>query len=321
MRKTLNLFFIISALVVSVGLLGSEAWAEKKIGILLWSEAGHYVEAKNGLVEQLSKDGFGDTKVKITIENANGNKARAAEIAQKFSAAGLDIVVPIGTSAAAAVAKEIKETPVVFSMVYDPIEAKIADSWNSSGNNTTGSSSMVSMSQLVGALKQLAHVKILAVLYTPGEKNSESQLKDIMEVKDQHQIRVLAVPLTTKEEVPLIVGDVAGKVDAIYLSGSSIVGSTLATIVEVATKAKVITVSHLGETVEKGVLLGVFGNPTALGRLAGEKAVKVFKGAKPAAIPIESLKKPDIVVNLKTAKTGRIEVPQSFLKTATRVIE
>lgn len=320
-RTVYGLFIFALAVFVSMGIFSAEARAEKKIGVLLWSEESRYSDSKNGIMEQLKKGGFGEPAVTFTVENAGGNKAKAAEFAQKFAAARLDMMIVIGTSAAVPVAREIKTVPIVFSMVYDPVDAKIAEDWKSSGNNTTGASPRVPMAKLVNALKQLAPVKKLAVLYTPGEKNSETQLKEIQAVQNETHIQVVPVPLTSKELVSSMMSDVTSAADAIYLSGSSIVGDSVATIIDIATRAKVITVTHLDDFVEKGVLLGVCANPFKVGSLAGEKAVKVLKGAKPLSVPIETLKKLDVIVNMKTAKAGQIQVPPKFLKSATKVIE
>ncbi len=309
------LFFAIAVL------LAGEAQAEKKIGVLVWSDEDRYTQAKNGTLEQLKKDGFAEPQVKYVVENAGGNKAKAAELAQKFSNARLDMVIAVGTSAAIAAAKDIQNIPLIFSMVYDPVESKIAADWKSSGNNTTGASPKVPMSQLISILKQFAPVKRLAVLYTPGEKNSETQLKDIASIQAEFQIKVIPVPLTRKEEVAGVLADVVGAADAIYLSGSNIVGSSVASIVETATRAKVVTVSHLDDLVVKGVLLGVCADPHAVGVVSGAKAAKVLKGAKPSSIPIETLKKLDVIINMKTARSGKIEVPPAFLKQVTKTIE
>lgn len=307
--------------VLVMAALASEARAEKTIGVLLFSDEVRYQESRNAILDQLKRAGFGEPAVKYQEENAGGNKAKAAELAQKLSAAKTDMVIAVGTSAAVAVAKEIKTTPIVFTMVYDPVDSKIAESWNSSGNNTTGSSPRVPMAKLLGELKRLAPVKKLAVLYTPGEKNSETQLKDLQAEQDAAGIKVVPVPLSTKEEVSQMIADVVGSADAIYLTGSSIVGSTLATIVEAATKAKVVTVSHLDDYVDKGVMLGVCANAYAVGQLAGEKAVKVMKGAKPSSVPIEALKKMDVILNAKTVRAAQIQVPAAFKAAATKTIE
>ena len=316
-----SLIFVISALNICLGISATPAFAEKKIGIIIWDDDKNYLEAKEGILAQLDQEGFGASNVTYTIEQVKGNKVKAAEIARKFASANLDMVISIGTSATVAVAKEIKGIPVVFAVVYDPVDSRIAEDWKSWGNNTTGSSSKVPMSILVEQLKRLAPIKQLAVLYTPGEKNSEAQLKDLQAVQTSAGLVIVPVLLTNRAEVAFVVSDVVRRVDAVFLSGSSIVADEVATIVESASKAKVITVSHQSDKVEKGVLLGVTANNRSLGMLAGEKAAKVLKGAKPSSIPIEPLSKLDVIVNMKTARASGISVPPAFLQNATRVLE
>ena len=96
--------------------------------------------------------------------------------------------------------------------------------------------------------------------------------------------------MTKKEEVGQILPEVVRTCDALYVTGSNLVNSQIATIVEMATKANVVTITHLDDLVAKGVLLGVCSDSYQNGRLVGEKAVRILKGAKPSSIPIESPK-------------------------------
>ncbi len=319
--RIIKKLFIIAAVFLIAALFSLEARAEKKIGVLIWSEEERFAGTWKGFMEQLKKDGFGEAQVKFTIENVKGNKAKAAELAQKFASARMDMVIALGTPSAVVVAREIKDVPVVFSWVYDPIEAGIAGSWKSSGNNTTGTSSKVPMSKLMGSLKQLAPVKKLAVLYTVGEKNSEIQLKELQEIQGDFQVRILPVPLTRKEDAAMIIPEVARSADAICLSGSSVVGEAAIMIVKIANKAKVLTVTHMEDLVAKGALLGVCADPFSVGSLAGKKAVRILKGEKPSSIPVETDKKINIILNMKTAKEGRFQIPPNFMKTVTKTIE
>jgi putative tryptophan/tyrosine transport system substrate-binding protein len=315
-----------AAMVTATALLllfvsASAAFAEKKIGILVWETQGNYTAAKDAIIEQLGKEGFGPSNATFMIENAEGNKAKAAEIARKFAASKLDLIVPLGTSAAVPVVAEIKDVPVVFSVVYDPVDSKIAADWKSSGNNTTGTSTKVHMSQLLENLKKLAPVKSLAVLYTPGQKNSEAQLKDLQAAQAEFGIKIVPVPLTQKEDAVNMLEQVAGRVDSVFLSGSSIAVDALPVILEVTKKAGLITASIQSDKVEKGILFGVYANTRDLGIVAGKQAAKVLRGAKPSAIPIETVKKADVIINMKTAKESRINIPPDFVKTASRVVE
>lgn len=312
---------LISMAFLIVTLFSVEARAEKNIGILMFSEEGRYTEAKNGILDQLKEASFGEPAVKYTIENARGSKAKAAEVARKFAAAKMDLIFTLGTSATIPVANAIKDVPIVFSVVYDPIEAGIARDWKSSGNNTTGISGRFPMSKVINVLKEFAPVKRLAVLYTPGEKNSELQLKELQGTEASSRIKIIPIILANKEEIAQSLLAVAHNVDAFYLTGSSIIGETVPIIVDIANKAKAATITHLDDLAEKGALLGVCLNSYQVGRQAGKKAVKVMKGAKPSSVPIEIMKKIDLIINMKTAKAGQFKIPPKFMKTVTKTIE
>jgi putative ABC transport system substrate-binding protein len=317
-RRSLFLFV---ALFLIITLFSVEVRAEKRVGILIFSEEVRYNEAQKGILDQLRKDGFKEPTVTFTIENARTSKARIAELVRRFGAAKMDLIITIGTSATIPTAKAIKDVPIVFSMVYDPVEAGIAKDWKSSGNNTTGSSARVPMSRIVSNLMEFTPIKRLAVLYTPGEKNSEGHLMEMQKIQANFPIKVVPIILTKKEEVAQTLSEIVRTVDALYLTGSSVVGASVPIIVDIANKAKVVTIAHLDDLVEKGALLGVCANPYLVGRLAGKKAAKVLKGAKPSSILIEVEKKQDVIVNMKTAKAGQFLIPPAFLKKVTKTIE
>lgn len=308
---------------IGCGVYGKEAqpWAEKRIGILMSFEQTRYDESLKGITDELEQGGFKKPAVTFIIKNAQGSHVRAAEQVSTLAAAKLDLIVTLGTIATIAVTKEIKDVPVVFSMVYDPVEAGISKNWGSSGNNSAGASNRFPLSILMQRLQELGPFKRLAVLFTPGEKNSESQLKELQELQTGADIKIVAVPLTSKEEVGQILPEVVHTADAIFLTGSSIVGETTPMIAAMANKAKVITITHLDDLAEKGALVGVCANSYGVGRLAGRKAVMILKGAKPSSLPIEVMKKTDLILNMRSANAGQFQIPADFMKKVTRTIE
>jgi putative ABC transport system substrate-binding protein len=320
-RYAAHTMFLAVALAMTMHLLLAEAGPVKRIGILAFSDEPRYMESTRGVIDQLKMEGFVEPGVTFIKEDAGGNKAKAAELIKQFAAAKMDLIVTQGTSATVPVAREIKDVPIVFSVVYDPVEAGIAKDWKSSGNNTTGASTKIPMSRLLDSLKTFAPVKDLSVLYSPGEKNSESQLRDLQEIQARYQIKVIPVPITDKEGMSRILSEVVRTTDAIYVTGSILINSQTPMIVEKATKGKVITVTHLEDLVEKGVLLGVCANPYKLGRVAGKMASTILKGAKPSAIPIETLKEFDVILNMRTAKAGGFRIPPEYIKTVNRKLE
>jgi putative ABC transport system substrate-binding protein len=295
--------------------------AAKKIGILAFSEQPRYLEAMRGILDKLKEAGFREPQDEFTIENAKANKAVAAELVKRFATEKTDLIFTVGTHATLAVLQKIKDVPIVFAEVYDPVEAGIAKDLRSSGNNTTGATTKIPMSELMDSLQLFKQVKSLAVLYTPGEKNSEAQLRDLQALQAKYKIHIVPVPLSKPEEVKQLLPIVLRNTDALYITGSNFVDSQISVIVAMATKTKTPTISHLEDLIEKGVLLGVGPDSYQVGRLAGEKAIQIIKGAKPSSIPIETPEQIKVMINLKTARAGDFQIPPDFMKTVTNQIQ
>jgi len=308
-RFTKSVFIFLIFLLFSV-----EANAEKKVGIFLFSDETRYTLAVKGIMDKLKEEGFKEPTTKFIVENAEYNKANAADLVKKFASRRMDLIFTIGTSATIPIVREIKNTPIVFSIIYDPVASGIAKDWKSSGNNTTGASTKIPMQKILNGLKVFKSVKRLAVLYTPDEKNSEIVLKDLQETQPIYKIKIIPVPLTTKDEIVQILPEVIRTSDAIYVTGSNLVDSQVSMIVDMANKAKVLTVTHLEDLVEKGVFFGICIDPYLNGRLAGEKGIKILKGAKPSSIPIETTKEYKLIINMKTANAGQFQIPHEFMK-------
>jgi putative ABC transport system substrate-binding protein len=287
----------------------------------MFSAETRYLEATQGFKERLAETGLSGNKVIYFAENADGNKAKAAEIVKKLSTQKFDLILSLGTSATIPLSREIKDVPIVFSIVYDPVESGIAANWKSSGNNTTGISPLIPMTKLMDCLKSFAPIHRLAILYTPGEKNSESQLRDLMEIQDKYQIKMIPVRLTKKEEIAQLLPEVMRSAEAMFITGSNLVNSQINTIVDMSIKAKIITITHLEDLVIKGVLIGVSADSHTMGRLSGEKAIKILKGATPSSLSIDVATKNDTLMNMTTAKKGSFPISTEFMKTVTKKIE
>jgi len=111
-----KLSVIISLLILTQ--IPGNAGAEKKIGVVMFSE---YADTLKGIRDELNKAGYNKSRVKYIIENAEVSKAKAVMIAGRFSRADLDLIFSLGTTATVTITREIKDTPIVICMVYDPV--------------------------------------------------------------------------------------------------------------------------------------------------------------------------------------------------------
>ncbi len=294
---------------------------KKRIGVLVWADNLRYRQSMEGTRERLKQEGLTEDSVEIREEGALGNKAKAVKIAQELAAQKMDLYIAVGTSASLVLSKEIQNAPMLFSVVYDPVASGLVKSMQNPGQNITGASTFLPMSQLLEIAKRVRPIKDLAILYTPGERNSESQLKDLTKTCAELGIHTVPVPVLNAEEVSVVVGSLAGKVDAVFIAASSVFDKTGDVISEALAKTGILTLSHLLEYVDKGAILGVGGNPHELGIAVGEQAIQILKGAKAGEIPVAIAKKLDIYINLKSARSAGVEISEDLRKEAAKVIE
>jgi len=308
---------------IGAGVYGKEVRekAEIRIGIFKLFDQTLYDESLRGIMDQLTQDGFSAPTTRFMSENAKNSYVKADELIRKLAAARMDLIISFGTQGSLAVTKAIKDVPVVFSVVYDPVEAGIVQAWDKTGNNATGTSTKIPMVKIMATLEELAPVKKLAVLYTPGEKNSEAQLAELQAVDDRSPIRVEPVPISKRQGLEQILQEVVHTADAIYLTGSSIVANAMPVIVGAARRQKIVTITHLDDLARNGALVGICSDPYLEGRLAGEKIVQILKGAKPASIPVGTPVKIDVILNTKTATEGQFVIPAAFRAKVTKTID
>ena len=92
-------------------------------------------------------------------------------------------------------------------------------------------------------------------------------------------------------------------------------------IVDFAARHRLPAIYEAREFVESGGLISYGPNLIAIERRAAEYVDRIFKGTKPADLPVEQPTKIEMVINMKTAKTLGIAIPQSVLLRADEVIE
>jgi putative ABC transport system substrate-binding protein len=92
-------------------------------------------------------------------------------------------------------------------------------------------------------------------------------------------------------------------------------------IAALATKHRLPSIFSNREYAEAGGLMSYGQNQVEIYRRAAEYLEKIFKGAKPAELPVEQPTKLELLINRKTAKTLGLTIPQSLLISADKVIE
>jgi len=293
----------------------------KKIGILIWANEGRYETSKDAFIAELKNEGFASPQVQFIIRRAKGSKVKAMQMAAELAALKQDLYFALGTGGTNAMSKAEKVRPIVFSVVYDPIEAGFVQGWDSSSNNLSGTANLVPMEKVLALANRIVPVKSLAVLYTPHEKNSESQLKDLMAAQKETGVTVLPVAISNETEIASSLPFILGRAQAIYVTGSIVIGKAIPDIVSFSLKNKILTISHLEDLMDKGIMVALSADAKEQGQKAGAIAVKVLNGALPQDIPIERAKSFSIVINKKIALAAGVQIPTDIIRQAKKIIE
>ena len=112
-----------------------------------------------------------------------------------------------------------------------------------------------------------------------------------------------------------------GRADAVLVLGGAVFTSQRTQIVDLAVKSRLPAIYQANEYSDVGGLITYGVNITDLFRRAATYVDKIFKGAKPADLPVEQPKKFDLIINLKAAKQIGLTIPPSVLYKADKVIK
>ncbi len=248
----------------------------------------------------------------LDYNNAQGDSTNNLSIAQKLAGSNNDLVFAIATPSAQAVAAQVKETPVVFAAVTDPVSAKIVASMEQPGANVTGASdtnpeAIKQMADFIA--EELPDVKTVGLVLNEGEPNAVVMADRAEEELGAHGITLVKAAVTNTSEVQQAAQSLVGKVDALYITLDNTVVSAVDTIIKIANDNKLPFFSSDRDTVEKGAFATVGFKYYDHGYQAGEMAVQILKdGKKPADLPVAMQEKLDLILNLKAAEAQGIEV-------------
>lgn len=110
------------------------------------------------------------------------------------------------------------------------------------------------------------------------------------------------------------------RIDAVVINSEPLLNSLAGVIAALAAVKRIPAIGYASYA-DAGGLLAYGANRAALYGRTGYFLDRIFKGAKPAGMPIEQAAKFDVVVNAKMARALGLKIPLSLLLRAERVIE
>lgn len=315
-----------AALVAAACMFAPSAHAQstKSVGITAIVEHPALNAIRKGVEDELKAQGWVQGKnIKITYQSAQGNTATAGQIARKFVGDKTDVIVAIATPSAQAAAAVSKNIPVVFSAVTDPVSAKLIKQMGTpTGTNITGVSDRLPIAPQVDLLLKIKPVtKRVGYVYSPGEVNSVSVLKELKTELSKRGISVVEAAAPRTADIPSAIKSLAGKVDIVYTSMDNNVVSAYEAMVRVAQESKLPLVASDTESVSRGAIAALGMDSYNVGRQTGKMVHRILKGEKPATIAPEAANKLSLAVNPGAAQKQGIQLPESLVKQAATVVK
>ena len=269
-----------------------------------------YLQGKNLLIEWRSSEG-----------DAN----RLPELAVELVRLKVDLIATAGTQAAFAAQRATNTIPIVMISIGDPVGSGLVKSMARPGGNSTGLSNMIadlSAKLLEKIHEMLPKVSSIGVLVTPANPTIAGLLKAVESAAPHFGIKIHALEASTPQEITNgFAAMVRQKTGALIVPQDPFLVQQKNQILELAAKQKLPTIAGYREFVEAGGLISYGQNAGENFRRAATYVDKIFKGAKAGELPVEQPTAFELIVNMKTAKTLGIKVPQTILIQATKVIE
>ena len=299
-----------------------------RVGYLAGNQAAspHLLEAfRQGLRDLGYAEG---RNVVIELRDAEGKFERLSALAAELVALKVDVILAPSTLAALAAKQATRTLPIVFIGANDPVTDGLVASLARPGGNVTGLASLVS--ELVGKhlelLKQaLPEVSRVAFLWHPGgsgERTEKDMLKAAEAAARALGVRLQFVEVRAPEDFDRAFSDMTGaRAGALTVFGSTMFVSERRRLADLAAKNRLPGMYPIREFVDAGGLMAYGPNNADMLRRAAAYVDKILKGAKPGDLPVEQPTKFELVINLKTAKTLGLTIPQSLLGRADEIIQ
>ncbi|MBP9692661.1 MAG: ABC transporter substrate-binding protein [Alphaproteobacteria bacterium] len=280
----------------------------KTIGITQIVDHPSLNAIREGILDGLAKEGFVQGKdLTVIFETAQGNPTTATQIAQHFAGLSLDAVVPITTPSAQAIVQKIKETPIIFAAISDPLNAKVVTSLDHPGGNVTGVADIPPIEEQLEFIENcIPNLKTLGVVYNPGEVNNVSFLEKLTSVAKKKNIKVVTAAASKSADVQAAANSLVEKVDAIFIGNDNTVVSGLEALVKTCLNAhKPLFVSD-PESVDRGALAAYAYDQREIGRQVGKMVAQVLKGKNPGDMPVQRAEGLKLSLNPHTAEQLKI---------------
>jgi len=317
-----------TSLLTALGWTG-QAWGQtklKRVGILSFADVTEDPRIEAFLImfrRTLASHGWVESKnVSFEIRSANNDPSQFAEAATALVERKVDVIVAASAPALRAAYSATRTIPIVAAdYTTDAIAEGYIQSYARPGGNITGvfldapEFAGKWFEQLKAMIPDLSRI---AVLWDPGP--GTIHLHAVRDVAGSLDIKLQVLEVRRPDDIDRAFDALHGQRQAVIFLPSPLIYGQSARLAELALKHRLPATSMALDFAVAGGVLAYGPELTSSWERMTVLVAKILDGGKPAELPVERPIAIELVVNLKTAKTLGITIPQSILLRADEVI-
>jgi putative ABC transport system substrate-binding protein len=273
----------------------------------------------------LSEQGYVEGRNVEILDRWSGTRndrlpALAADLARR------QVAVIFATGGTELAAKAATATiPIVFSGGSDPVQLGLVKSLARPNGNVTGVTFLSEQltAKRLEALHQIVPAAMsIGYLVNPTNPAADIGTKEAETASRRLGLHLAILNAASPSEIEAVFGTLIGRrIGAVLVANDPLFFVQLDLLAGLAARHKVPTIHYLREFVDTGGLMSYGPSVSDAHRIAGTYVGRILKGEKPADLPVQQSTRIEMVVNLKTAKTLGLTIPETLLATADEVIQ
>jgi putative ABC transport system substrate-binding protein len=298
-----------------------------RVGYFVFGSREQAIHLSKAFEEGLRSLGYrvGENVV-IEYRSANGQLERLPALAAELVRLGVDVIVTAAHQNTVAAMKATTTIPIVMTNSVDPVGAGLVANLARPGGNVTGfgvdAGDEIFGKRLELLKETLPNLKRVGILWNPDFAPNRSRLTSMREAAQMLGLTLVPAEARGLDALEQAFATmVRESAQAFVVLGEPVLFNCRGQIAVMAIRERLPAISTAREYAEAGVLLSYGPDLQDQFRRSAAFVDKIFKGAKPADLPVEQPTKFELVVNIKTAKALGVDVPPSVLARADEVIE
>ena len=286
--------------------------ASPKMVIVVSQDSPPYAEVVSGFRASMGAAGVREG---IEVYSLQGNIGRAQDVLRQFKGEPPALFLTVGSLATQAVLTEHGEVPVVASLT--PHLEKLRGK-----GNLTGVGFEFSLEGQFEMMRRiLPDLSTVGVLYSPTE--NQETIDAASKLARKIGVKLISKSVATPRELPDALESLANNIDLLWGIPDQVVVSpqTAEPILLFSFRNKVPFVGLSGSWVKAGSLYALERDYGDIGAQCAELAHRILNKTSPQAIQVVPPRKMLFSINLKTARSMRIELPQPMIEGAIQVLQ